>query len=78
MVTVPANRAMATVHDRMPAILRHDTEAAWLAADTDAPERLLRPLDDDDIELIPVSSRVNGVGIDEPSLLDPERHGLFG
>lgn len=78
MVTVPANRAMATVHDRMPAILRHDAEAAWLAADTDAPERLLRPLDDDDIELIPVSSRVNGVGIDEPSLLDPERHGLFG
>lgn len=78
MITVAANHAMSSVHDRMPAILTRETEAAWLAPDHRAPESLLRPLDDDAIELIPVSSRVNGVGIDEASLLEPERHGLFG
>lgn len=78
MITVAANRTMSSVHDRMPAILTRETEAAWLAADNRAPESLLRPLDDDAIELIPVSSRVNGVGIDAASLLEPERHGLFG
>ena len=73
-----ANHTMSSVHDRMPAILTRESEAAWLAADNRAPESLLRPLDDDAIELIPVSSRVNGVAFDEPSLLEPERHGLFG
>ena len=78
MITVAANHTMSSVHDRMPAILTRETEGAWLAPDNRAPEALLRPLADDAIELIPVSSRVNGVGIDEASLLEPERHGLFG
>jgi putative SOS response-associated peptidase YedK len=78
LITVAANTPMRSVHDRMPAILRRDTEEAWLASANEAPQALLLPYDDDAIELIPVSSRVNGVRDDDAGLLEPERHGLFG
>jgi putative SOS response-associated peptidase YedK len=78
LVTVAANREMSAVHDRMPAILRPERETAWLSPELREPAALLSTYEDDSLELIPVSSRVNGVREDDARLIEPERHGLFG
>lgn len=41
IVTTAANRQMAAVHDRMPAILPPESWEAWLDPDNDAPDGLL-------------------------------------
>lgn len=78
LVTVAANERVRTVHDRMPAILTREAEAAWLDERNPAPEACLAPYPADAMELWTVSSRVNGVKDDDPALLEPERRGLFG
>ncbi|MFI5346554.1 MAG: SOS response-associated peptidase [Elusimicrobiota bacterium] len=72
VVTVAPNPAVARVHDRMPALLAPDEEAAWLDPKT-APQRLsemLRPYPSELLEVRRVSERVGSVALDEPSLLD--------
>lgn len=74
ILTVPANRVVATCHDRMPAILDQAAFVPWLALDT-PPERLsalLVPLADALLQARPVSRRVNAVRNDDPSLLSPD------
>ncbi|WP_116408181.1 SOS response-associated peptidase [Rhizobium leguminosarum] len=46
VVTCPANEMMATIHDRMPVVLRPKDYQRWLSADPD-PSELMRPFDDD-------------------------------
>ncbi len=73
IVTTDANEGVADIHDRMPAILEPDEEAAWLEAD-DPDERagLLDPYPDDDgLEAYPVSTAVNDPSNDRPSLVEP-------
>jgi putative SOS response-associated peptidase YedK len=74
IVTVPANAALEGLHDRMPAILRPEDEAAWLEphASPEALARALRPLEADRLVLAPVSSRVNAAANEGPELLRPD------
>lgn len=78
LITVAANDVVRPVHDRMPAFLPRENEAAWLDPGSDHPEALLRSFPADAMESFTVSSRVNGVKEDDPSLIEPQRHGLFG
>ncbi len=72
IVTVPANAALAPVHDRMPALLAPAAAEQWLAADRpESAAALLTPWASDDLVLRPVSLRVNHVGHDAPDCLDP-------
>jgi putative SOS response-associated peptidase YedK len=74
LLTVPANRAMMAVHDRMPAILFEQDFAAWLDTGqvrAEEARRMLRPVADDYLEFIPVSARVNAAAQDDPGLTEP-------
>ncbi len=74
IVTVPANSKMASLHDRMPAILTPESEKIWLDPSVTDPETLLTvlvPLADERINYHRVSSMVNSVRFDGSQLLDP-------
>jgi putative SOS response-associated peptidase YedK len=66
ILTVSANATIAAIHDRMPVILDPAGFDAWLAAETPRAdiERLMRPLNDDALELVPVAK----VGEEPPGL----------
>ena len=75
IVTVPANREAARLHDRMPAILPGpDEQAAWLdpGVDLDGAIGLAQPLADGAVEIAAVSPLLNGAGngSDQLSLLE--------
>jgi len=75
IVTTAANKAMSSLHHRMPVILARDEEDVWLASDIEETEALLPLLDafpDDRIDAFPVSTRVNNVRNNDASLLTPE------
>lgn len=57
IITTSANALLAPIHDRMPVIVAPADFAAWLAPETPANDvaALLRPLDDDGLELVPVA-----------------------
>ncbi|HEX8120118.1 MAG TPA: SOS response-associated peptidase [Solirubrobacteraceae bacterium] len=74
IVTVPASREAARLHDRMPAVLTGAEErAAWLdpEVDLDGVIDLAKPLPDGSLEIAPVSPELNaaGNGADQLSLL---------
>lgn len=70
IVTTEANETLKPVHHRMPVILDEKDWDLWL--DPGATEKellaLLRPAPDDLMEAIPVSTRINRVANDDPSL----------
>jgi len=73
IVTVAPNELMLSIHDRMPAILAPEAEAAWL--DTTQPDlsallTLLKPYPAEAMEAFAVSRRVNAPTIDDPTLLN--------
>jgi putative SOS response-associated peptidase YedK len=75
VVTVPANREAAILHDRMPAVLAGpEEEAAWLdpAVDLDGTLELARSLPDGSLDVLPVSPRLSRAGVEGLELL--ERH----
>jgi hypothetical protein len=62
---------VAPIHNRMPVILPREAWAAWLGeepADKDALLALLKPLPAERMRAYPVSTKVNSVTNDEPSL----------
>src|SRR5262245_4917911 len=63
IVSTRPNELCATVHDRMPLILREEDFAAWLDAGTSqrAVDALLRPYASGEMECYPVSTAVNNV-----------------
>jgi putative SOS response-associated peptidase YedK len=69
VLTTEANALVATIHDRMPAVLPTSREVdAWL----DRPDRsLLRPAPEGLLVATPVSSRVNSVKHDDRACLAP-------
>jgi putative SOS response-associated peptidase YedK len=74
IVTVPASREAARLHDRMPAVLAGAGEhAAWLSRDVDLDGAidLVRPLAEGSLDIAPVSPALNaaGNGSDQLSLL---------
>lgn len=72
VVTTRANGAVASIHDRMPVVLRAEDEDAWL--DADDPE-VLRGLPDpvspDALRAYPVSTAVNDPANDDPTVTEP-------
>jgi putative SOS response-associated peptidase YedK len=73
ILTVPANEALAALHDRMPVILPAAAESAWLDPGTPRAdlEDLLTPLPSDRTALRPVSAAVNDARYDGPECLAP-------
>ena len=74
ILTAPANEAVAPLHDRMPIILAPDREDVWLdpGAPDEAIRRALEPLAAADLEVYPVSTRVNAATAEGRELI--ERH----
>ncbi|WP_108462058.1 SOS response-associated peptidase [Devosia naphthalenivorans] len=73
-ITVPANRQLGEIHDRMPAILDEAAIDDWLnVLDVHAAEarQLALPLPDGTLKFHPVSTRVNSARDDDPGLIEP-------
>jgi putative SOS response-associated peptidase YedK len=68
IITTEPNELMATIHNRMPVILRDGDYKKWLGRD--APTDLLRPFDASAMEAFPVSSKVNSPRNDAPELVE--------
>jgi putative SOS response-associated peptidase YedK len=73
IITTEPNEVTSPVHNRMPAMLLPEHEAAWLDPDRSEPEgllALLNPYPARLMEAYPVSGRVNSPADDSPGLLE--------
>jgi putative SOS response-associated peptidase YedK len=71
IVTTDANGLLSAIHTRMPVILDDAGVDAWLNVEEVSDKEamaLVRPCADDGLDLVPVSSRVNKVDNDDPSI----------
>lgn len=73
IITTTPNELLATIHDRMPAILPPDAYDKWLRKDTDSEEltQMLIPFPAAAMKSYPVSSDVNQPKNDSESLVQP-------
>jgi putative SOS response-associated peptidase YedK len=75
LITLPANRLLAEVHNhkqRMPAILTAQDQQAWLGGDPEEARATLRPYPDELMVAHAVSRRVNSPKLpNEASLIEP-------
>lgn len=72
IITTEPNKEMKSVHDRMPVILHKEHEANWLRSSSvsrDDIEPLLRPLEDDALDMIKVSTEVNSTKNNDKNLI---------
>lgn len=72
ILTTQPNATMEALHDRMPALLAPEDVAAWLdpdRQDAEAAKSLLNPWTGPRLQLTPVSTRVNNVHNDDPTLI---------
>ena len=70
IITVPSNKLVAQIHDRMPLILPMGTCGRWLGEEPD-PHDLLVPFPAELMAMWPISTRINKPENDDASLLDP-------
>ena len=70
IITVPANALIATLHDRMPAILGPQDYERWLGRDPD-PRDALAPYPSELMVMWPVSMRVNSAREHDDELIAP-------
>jgi putative SOS response-associated peptidase YedK len=73
IVTTRANPTMEPIHDRMPVMLPEPTWDTWLnpaEVQRDRLEALLVPAPDEELELWPVSTRVNSTDNNGPDLVE--------
>jgi len=76
VITTAANRALAAIHDRMPAILVGDLAQAWLDGTPEQAESLkglLQPFPEELLFYYQVSPLVNSPANDSPDCLKPVR-----
>lgn len=74
IITVPANRQCAAIHERMPAIVSRQDEAVWLDSghvDAGRVMRILVPYGEPVLSVHPVSMSVNNPENDGPELVRP-------
>lgn len=70
IITVEPNALMATIHNRMPAILQSESEEAlWLEGGVDEAMSLLRPYPAEGMKAYPISTRVNSPSVDCPECI---------
>jgi putative SOS response-associated peptidase YedK len=80
ILTVAANRTMAPLHERMPAILQPQDFDAWLDTrgfSAEMAAQMLRPAPDDLLETIAVDPRLNNARNEGPELIKPYRERLL-
>ncbi len=71
VITCPARGRLARIHDRMPVILDREAATRWLDPALEDPTALLAPYPDEELEIFPVSARVNSPRNDSADLIDP-------
>jgi len=74
IITTTPNELMATIHTRMPAILRPEDEAAWLDPHLTDPSQaiaLVKPYPAEAMHAYPVSALVNSWENEGPALIAP-------
>jgi putative SOS response-associated peptidase YedK len=74
IITTNANELVRPLHDRMPAILKREDESRWLDGDipaSDEMKRILSPYPSGEMDVYPVSSRVNSPDADDERLIQP-------
>lgn len=71
IVTTAANALLASIHERMPLIIAPDAYARWLDPAVADPAELIAPYPSEAMRCTPVSTRVNSVRHDDPSLIAP-------
>jgi putative SOS response-associated peptidase YedK len=74
VLTTDANGLMSAVHDRMPVILERDAFETWLSPDEDRAKEaiaLMRPAENDVLDLCEVGPGVNKVANDGVWIQDP-------
>ena len=72
IITTEPNKEMSSIHDRMPVILYPEDEASWLEPSKvtrDGIEPLLRPFEDNGLEIYEVSKDVNTVKNNDEHLI---------
>jgi putative SOS response-associated peptidase YedK len=67
IVTTAASAQLQTLHDRMPVVVAPADHDEWLSSPN--PSALLVPWQGEPFELVPVSTRVNNVANDDPTLV---------
>ncbi|MFM8916951.1 MAG: SOS response-associated peptidase [Bacteroidota bacterium] len=72
VVTVPANELIAPIHDRMPAILHPNSEKNWL--NLDPIDDMLTTYPENEMNLYPVSDKLNSPSNDSPDLINPSEN----
>ena len=70
IITTPANELVTEIHDRMPLILAPRDYARWLSDEPD-PRDLMRPFPATPMRMWPISTRVNKLENDDPSVVEP-------
>ena len=73
ILTTAANELMATVHDRMPVIIRPADYSTWLdpaLTDPEAVRSLTLPYPSDEMDKYAVSTRVNKPSVDDATLIE--------
>jgi putative SOS response-associated peptidase YedK len=71
ILTTQANAQIAHIHDRMPVVIKPEDRDAWLDCVTNEPRDvtpMLRPVEPDFFEAIPVSDKVNKVANGGPEI----------
>ncbi len=74
IMTAAANSAMRGIHDRMPVVIRPEDFERWLECKTQEPRMvsdLLKPVENDFFEALPVSDLVNKVSNMGPEIQKP-------
>lgn len=71
IVTTTANADLATIHDRMPAIVPRADEKRYLESDPGNAAALLGPYRGGDLEATPISTLVNDPANDSPAVIEP-------
>lgn len=69
ILTTRPNALLASIHDRMPVILRPENFQAWLSA-TDAPRDVFDPFPAKEMAAYPISTRVNSPRNDDAKLIE--------
>jgi putative SOS response-associated peptidase YedK len=74
ILTTDANDKLRSLHDRMPVILHPRSFSTWLDPDRTEGARLkgvMQPYESDELEVFPVSTRVNSPKNDVPAVVEP-------
>jgi len=74
ILTTEANKAIQSIHDRMPVILKPEDYDMWIDSDntdSESLEQLLKPFLSDISEVYPISNYVNKPQHDNPQCIQP-------